>query len=266
MQTFRRTGIVPPSRSSVPLADLPRPDITTALGINGPATHGEIVAMRTSDPLNDSLEDIWPGLAADTAARRSAGHAPFVPTGTFRQPQCVLDAIAEAQAAKKPRKPRAPKEPKADKSPTEPKARKLRKTKNEPAAAPTPAPAPAPASAPPVAEIREPVRQPAARAALGPRQVETSPLPTAAKRVVAGVDIPARIVGTVRISGTLRASTGDAIIIDVEGQNNVARGIVVWAGPLQDQVRRAVGCLARVEVRQPSNPRFKPSVSAISAA
>lgn len=264
MRQIRRTAILSPLRSSLPDAERRAPDISDALMTSHRATPGEIVAMRTADPLDDDLEDIWPGLAAETAARRAAGHSPFVPTGTFQQPQCVLDAIAAAEATRKPRKPRAPKTPKADDDAQAPKARKPRTTKAKTADAPAPAPTPAPAPDP--VEAQEPVRQPAGRAMLGQRRVDPAPLPTAAKRVVEGSSIPSKIVGTVSITGSFRASTGEAIVIDVEGQNNVARGIVVWSGPLQDQVRRAVGRLARIEVRQPSNPRFKPSVSAISAA
>lgn len=260
MRTVRRTATLSPLRARLPQADRPAPDIADALGAHRPATHGEVVAMRVVDPLDDSLEDIWPGLAAETAARRAAGPAPVV-TGPFRQPQCVLDAIA---AGTKPRRPRAAKvagQPKAPKSPKEPKARKPRKAKAEPVAAPAPEPV-----APPPAAERTPVRQPAGRAALGVRRTDAAPLPTAAKRVVEGAAIPDVIVGTVILAGRFSASTGEALVIDVEGQNNVARGIVVWAGPLQEQVRAAAGRLARLAIRQPSNPRYKPAVSAIAVA
>jgi hypothetical protein len=249
MRTVRRTATLSPLRARLPQADRPAPNIADALGAHRPATPGEVVAMRVADPLDDSLEDIWPGLAAETAARRAAGPAPVV-TGPFRQPQCVLDAIAANTKVRKPRAPKAVGEPKA---PKEPKARKPRKAKAEPVA-------PAPA------EDRPPVRQPAGRAALGVRRTDAAPLPTAAKRVVEGTAIPAEIVGIVRMTGSFTASTGVAAVIDVEGQNNVARGIVVWAGPLQDQVRAAAGRLVRIAVRQPSNPRYKPAVTAIAAA
>ena len=271
MRLVRRTAAAAPLRARLPQAERPAPSIADALGANRPATPGEIVAMRVADPLNDSLEDIWPGLAAETLARAVAGGPPVVLTGRFEQPQCVLDAIAAAEAAKKrkPRTPKAPKEPKAAKAPKEPKAPKTpraRKAKAEPIAAPTPAPvAPAPVVATPVAE-RAAMPRPAGRASLGQRQIAAAPLPTAAKRVVEGSDIPDRIVGVVTVTSTFRASTGDALVIDVEGQNNVARGIVVWAGPIQDQVRAAVGRTARIEIRQPSNPRYKPAVSAFAAA
>jgi len=261
MRLVRRTAAAAPLRARLPQADRPAPDIVDALGANRPATPGEIVAMRVIDPLDDSIEDIWPGLAAQTLARRVAGTPPVVTTGRFVQPQCVLDAIAAAEAAKKrkPRTPKAPKEPKAAKAPRTPKAPRTRKAKADPVAEPTPAPV---ASEP----VAAPVREPAGRASLGQRRTAAAPLPTAAKRIVEGAAIPDVIVGTVILAGRFSASTGEALVIDVEGQNNVARGIVVWAGPLQDQVRAADGRLARLAIRQPSNPRYKPAVSAIAAA
>jgi len=262
MRLVRRTAAAAPLRARLPQADRPAPDIAHALGANRPATPGEIVAMRVIDPLDDSIEDIWPGLAAETLARRVAGTPPVSTSSRFVQPQCVLDAIAAAEDAKKrkPRTPKAPKEPKAAKSPRTPKAPRTRKAKADPVAEPAPAPVMS------ASVVAAPVREPAGRASLGQRRTAAAPLPTAAKRVVEGAAIPDVIVGTVILAGRFSASTGEALVIDVEGQNNVARGIVVWAGPLQDQIRAADGRLARLAIRQPSNPRYKPAVSAIAAA
>lgn len=87
-------------------------------------------------------------------------------------------------------------------------------------------------------------------------------------RVLEGRSIPATVIGTIAIMGGFKASTGDAIVVDVTGENNVARGIVVWAGHAQTVVRGlvATGTRARMEVRQPANDRFKPSAGSVKAA
>ncbi|MFZ3481973.1 hypothetical protein [Sphingomonas sp. 3-13AW] len=293
MRTVRRTANLAHLQSPRVTDSQPTSDLAGAIASLGAATHGAIVAMRVRGALNDSLEDLWPGLAAEVHARKVAGISVFDPgpEGPYRHPQHVLDEITEQAKASKPRKPRAPKaaqhakvaepveaidpvpEGKARKARAcgadkpiarkprklrDPNARKARRAASEPA---TSVPL---ASAPPV-EAREIAPRPAARAILGRRCVETTPLPTAAKRVIEGAAVPTSITGIVTVSGSFSASTGDALVIDIEGQNNIARGVVVWAGALQDEVRAAAGRRAHLNIRQPSNPRFKPSVAAISA-
>jgi hypothetical protein len=253
MQLVRRVA----TPSSVRRPDAPRPRIEDALADPvRPAVRGEIVQLGWQDPLDDSLEDIWPGLAAEAAARRLQPQ-PTTPSGPWRHPPCVQE-ILDA----KPRRARATR-PKAEKAPGEPKPARARKPKA--AAVETPAPAPveasAPVEAPAPAPAPAPVRAPAPRAGLGQRR-------TAAKPVYEGAAIPAEIVGVPTLVSSFRASTGEAVVIDVEGERGVARGIAVWSGYAQQLVRDAAAARRpmRLAIRQPSNPRFRPAVSYAAAA
>lgn len=86
--------------------------------------------------------------------------------------------------------------------------------------------------------------------------------------VLQGRQIPNLVEGEIEITGQIQAKTGTALVLDIRGQNHIARGVVVWAGQMQDMVRDLVahGVTAEITVRQPDNDRFRPSVGSVKAA
>ena len=186
-----------------------------------------------NDPLDDSIEHLWPGVAAQAAARRAAAIIDFPVKPSPRTVKASSPRTVKARAAS-PRK---------------------RTTK-----ASTPAPVFSPAPAP--------VQPALTRAPLGVRRQEAAPLPSAAKKRIEGSQIPSSLTGTITIVGSFKASTGDTLILKLESSDSIAEGIVVWSGPLQERVRKAAnsGQVVQVTIRRPSNPRFKPSVADITPA
>lgn len=83
------------------------------------------------------------------------------------------------------------------------------------------------------------------------------------RKTVVGGQIPEYVTGVARITGTLAASTGEAVIVEIKGEEVIAREIVVWAGPVQDMLRGRIKAKGPVtlRVRQPANDRFKPSAT-----
>lgn len=234
--------------------------------------------LRTHE-LNDDISDLFgPGLGDGPGLPRVASGA------KFKQPAFILEAAAAIEAAgkaekkeaaaerrrersaalkaakalepKAPRKPRAkkaegeprtPVKPRAPKTAGETKPKAVRKPRVAKAA-----PAPVPASAPGAAV-------PATVTVHAP--VPAATVQTPQRRILSGSSIPKYVTGVARITDTVNAKTGPAIVVEVEGKDMTARGIMVWAGKVQTLVRAAIarGAPVTLLVAQPANDRFKPS-------
>lgn len=217
--------------------------------------------LRTYD-LNDDISDLFgPGLADGPGL-------PYVRPGTrFVQPAAILEMAAAREAADKAERKEAAAERRREKSAAL-KAAKLA----DKAIAPKPVRKPRAKKVPVEGDIKAPrktraKKMPTAKPAPAPVTVhepvaiETAPVPAAQRRIVSGSSIPKYVTGIARITGTVNAKTGEAIVVEVEGQDMTARGIMVWAGKVQTLVRGAIDRNAPVTllVTQPANDRFKPS-------
>lgn len=208
--------------------------------------------LRTHD-LNDDISDLFgPGLGDGPGL-------PYVAPGTkFVQPAFIIEAAAAIEAAAKAEKKEAAAERRREKSaalkaakalePKAPRKARVKKADGEPKAPRKPRAAktaPAPATAPVTVHVPVP-----AAAVQAPQ-----------RRILSGSSIPKYVTGIARITDTVNAKTGPAIVVEVEGKDMTARGIMVWAGKVQTLVRGAIarGAPVTLLVAQPANDRFKPS-------
>lgn len=227
--------------------------------------------LRTHD-LNDDISDLFgPGLGDGPGL-------PYVAPGTkFVQPAFIIEAAAAIEAAAKAEKKEAAAERRREKSaalkaakalePKAPRKARVKKADGEPKAPRKPRVAKTDAAG----ETKpKAVRKPrAAKTAPAPATAPVTvhvPVPAAAvqapqRRILSGSSIPKYVTGIARITDTVNAKTGPAIVVEVEGKDMTARGIMVWAGKVQTLVRGAIarGAPVTLLVAQPANDRFKPS-------